>query len=179
MKKFNVTIKSEEFTMTLPTSLKEITSDYLLNITDNVVVSPYHALIAVVYRTKLMEIVNSAKKSRAMATAIVPLFVKANLGDNIEKSSADVFSQMNPSDKIVIAGSDIERGYQIMCPANDITFERLVLVYNNDADFAKAIITDQTYYYFVDFKLVPINDIKGFYKNDVKTFDNPFKMNKG
>ena len=34
---------------------------------------------------------------------------------------------------------------------------------------------DQNYYYFLDFKLVPITDIKGFYSRDKEEpFVNPF-----
>ena len=86
-----------------------------------------------------------------------------------------MFDKISCGDKIIIAGTNIELGHHIVCSKNFITIENIIRIYNSDNDFAKCIMLDQNYYYFLDFKVVPIVDIKGFYskKND-DTFINPF-----
>ena len=175
MKKFKVTDGSSEFLMSLPTKISEITSDYLLSVTEDITVAPYHAIVATIYRCKLPEVISQSKKSRAMAIAIVPIFVKCTLGDNLEESTKNMFDNIKCGDKIIIAGTDLERGYQLSTPKNLITIDNIVKIYKYDNEFAKGVMADQNYYYFVDFKLVPINDIKGFYEpSNVAAYVNPF-----
>lgn len=174
MKEFIVSNGREKFKMILPTSIKEITNEYLTSVTEQVYIAPYHAVVAIVYRCKLPEIISSSKKSRALATAIVPLYVKGK-GDNFGEDDLDILKNIKTGNKLIIAGTDIERGYAVTCPNNFITIDNIVKIYNSDNNFAKEVMIDQNYYYFVDFKLVPINDIKGFYKDSVDTkFINPF-----
>ena len=175
MKEFKVTDGKQEFILRLPTRLSEITSDYLTAVTRDIVVAPYYAVIATVYRCKLPEVISSNKKSRAMAVAIVPLFVKANLPLETGKPTYDLISDIKAADKIIISGTDIERGYQLSTPKNLITIDNIVRIYGHDNAFAKEVMIDQNYYFFVDFKLVTINDIKGKYNESNPTeFVNPF-----
>lgn len=175
MKEFIIGEGKEGFKINLPTKLSEITEDYLKGVTDNIIIAPYYAVIATVYRCKLPEVISSNKKSRAMAIAIVPIFVKANLNGKIEDGLLEVFNNLKCGDKIVICGSDIERGYHLSVPNNFITLDNIVKIYNEDEGFAKVVMPDQNYYYFVDFKLVPINDIKGKYSSAKPAdFINPF-----
>ena len=175
MNQFKVTDGSSEFLMNLPTKISEITEDYLLSVTEDIVVAPYHAIVAVIYRCKLPEVISTNKKSRAMAIAIVPTYVKSNLPLETEKPTFDLIAGIKCGDKIVIAGTDLERGYQLSVPKNLITIENIVKIYNHDNNFAKDVMRDQNYYYFVDFKLVPITDIKGYYKpSNPAEYVNPF-----
>ena len=175
MKEFKVTDGCSEFLLNLPTKISEITSDYLKDVTDDIVIAPYHAIVATVYRCKLPEVISSNKKSRSMAVAIVPVFVKANVTLNLEKEMLSMFNELNAGDRLIIAGTDLERGHQLSTPKNFITIDNIIKIYNHDNNFAKGVMTDQNYYYFVDFKLVPINDIKGFYKvSNPAEYINPF-----
>ena len=175
MKEFIVTDGKQDFTFKLPTKISEITGDYLKAVTDHIVIAPYYAVIASVYRAKLPEVISSNKKSKGMAVSITPLFVKANVPIETEKPTSDMLNLINPADRIIIAGTDIERGYQLSTPNNMITLENVIKIYNNDNNFAKDVMIDQNYYLFVDFKLVPITDIKGKYElNKPNEFVNPF-----
>lgn len=175
MKEFTVTDGKQDFAFRLPTSINEITGDYLKAVTDHIVIAPYYAIIASVYRAKLPEVISSNKKSKGMAVSITPLFVNVNLNCNIEEGIHELFNQLKPSDRIIIAGTDIERGYQLSTPNNMITLENVVKIYNEDDAFAKIVMADQNYYFFVDFKLVPITDIKGKYNmSNSADFINPF-----
>ena len=175
MKEFNINDGSKKFTFRLPTSIKEITNDYLLSVTDDIHVAPYHAVIATIYRCKLAEVIASNKKSRAMAIAIVPTFVKASITDKLEIDTINMFANLSCGDRLIIAGTDIERGYHLATPKNLITIDNLIKIYNTDKDFAKSTFADNNYYYFVEFKLVPITDIKGYYKTtNNEPFVNPF-----
>ena len=175
MKEFIIGEGSNGFKMNLPTSLNEITEDYLNGVTSHIHIAPYHCIVALVYRCKLPEIISTARKKKDLATAIVPLFVKANITLSNSSKTFEMFAQMQTGDKLVIAGTDIERGYHLTCPKNFITIDNVVRIYNSDSNFAKGVMMDQNYYYFVDFKLVPINDIKGFYSREKDdSFVNPF-----
>ena len=175
MKDFIVNDGKKEFTFRLPTKITEITSDYLKAVTDDIVIAPYYAVVASIYRVKLPEVISTNKKSRSMAISIVPVFVKANLDGVVEEGTKQLFEQINPADRIIIAGSNIERGYQLSTPKNLITMDTVVKIYNNDNKFAKEVMIDQNYYFFADFKLVSITDIKGKYNiNNSSDFVNPF-----
>lgn len=178
MKNFIVTNAiGKKVNLNLPTHLDEIiVPDYLKDVTEIVELLPYQALVGIIYRNKILEIVNSSKKSRALATTIVPVFVKANIPNN-DDYNFNKYHEIKIGNKLIIAGSDIERGYGIICPRNFITIENILRIYNSNADFAKKAITDQDYYYFLDFKVVPINDIKGFYTDVKSTFNSPFISN--
>jgi hypothetical protein len=175
MKEFTVTDGKQDFAFRLPTKISEITSDYLKAVTDDIVIAPYYAVIASIYRAKLPEVISTNKKSKAMAVAIVPVFVKANLNGTIEDGIIEMFNQLDAADRIIIAGTDIERGYQLSTPKNMITMENVIKIYNHDNNFAKEVMIDQNYYFFVDFKMVPITDIKGKYNmSNPADFINPF-----
>ena len=175
MKEFTVTDGKQDFAFRLPTKISEISGDYLKAVTDDIVIAPYHAIIATIYRAKLPEVISSNKKSRAMAVTITPLFVKANLNGELEAGTVALFNQLEAADRIIIAGSDIERGYQLSTPKNMITLENVIKIYNHDNNFAKEVMIDQNYYFFVDFKLVSITDIKGKYNmSNPANFINPF-----
>lgn len=175
MKEFTVTDGKQDFAFRLPTKISEITGEYLKAVTEHITIAPYYAVIATVYRAKLPEVISSNKKSKAMAVSITPLFVKANLPLETEKPTFDMISTINSSDRIIIAGADIERGYQLSTPRNMITLDNVIKIYNHDNAFAKEVMIDQNYYFFVDFKMVPITDIKGKYSLSNPTeFINPF-----
>lgn len=175
MKEFIIGEGKEGFKMNLPTSLKEITEDYLLGVTNDIKVAPYYAVVALIYRCKLPEIISTAKKKKDLATAIVPVYVKSVIPDTSEKETLDMFNNMSCGDKIIIAGTSLELGNHLTCPKNFITIDNMVRIYNTDTNFAKGVMLDQNYYYFVDFKLVSVADIKGFYHKGSNTdFINPF-----
>lgn len=175
MKEFTVTDGKQDFTLKLPTKISEIAGDYLKAVTDDIIIAPYYAVIASIYRAKLPEVISSNKKSKAMAVTIVPVFVKANVPLETEKPTYDMLSLIKPADRIIIAGTDIERGYQLSTPKNMITLDNIIKIYNHDNGFAKEVMIDQNYYFFVDFKLVPITDIKGKYNmSNPADFVNPF-----
>ena len=175
MKEFIIGEGSNGFKMNLPTSLNEITEDYLRGVTNHIRIAPYHCIVALVYRCKLPEIISTARKKKDLATAIVPLFVSANPTVNSEKETINMFAAMKTGDKLIIAGTDLERGYHLTCPKNFVTIDNVVRVYNSDSNFAKGVMMDQNYYYFLDFKLVTITDIKGFYSREKEEpFTNPF-----
>ena len=175
MKEFTVTDGKQDFAFRLPTKISEITGEYLKDVTNDIVIAPYYAVIASVYRAKLPEVISSNKKSRGMAVSITPLFVKANVPLETEKPTFDMLADIKAADRIIIAGTDIERGYQLSTPLNMITLENVIKIYNHDNNFAKDVMIDQNYYFFVDFKLVPITDIKGKYNmSNPADFINPF-----
>jgi hypothetical protein len=178
MKEFIIGEGENGFTMNLPTKLNEITEDYLFGVTKHIRVAPYHAIVAMVHRCKLPEIISTAKKRKDLATAVVPIFVCAVVPSDAGEDTCNMFSEIKCGDKIIIGTTSLEMGNHLTCPKNFITVDNIVRIYNSDNNFAKGVMIDQNYYYFVDFKLIPINEIKGFYsRGNDDTFINPFIIN--
>lgn len=174
MKEFIIGKGESGFTMNLPTSLSEITEDYLLGVTNEVKIAPYHCVIAMVYRCKLPEIISTARKKKDLATAVVPLYVKSVVPEGAGAETKEMFNNMKCGDKVIIGVTSLEIGNHVVCPKNFINIDNIIRIYQSDDTFAKGVMMDQNYYYFVDFKLVPINEIKGFYHRDKEPFINPF-----
>lgn len=174
MKEFIIGEGDNGFKMNLPTKLNEITEDYLLGVTSGIHIAPYHAVIAMVYRCKLPEIISTARKKKDLATAVVPIFVKCEVPRE-DDYDINIYRDIKCGDKLIIGTTSLEIGNHLTCPKNFITIDNVVRIYNSDANFAKGVMIDQNYYYFVDFKLVPINEIKGFYSRETDdSFVNPF-----
>lgn len=159
MKEFNVSGRYGNYNITLPTKLEEITPEYLNGVTSGVVIAPEHSLIAIVSREKLAVILNASKKREAIATSVLPLFVKSG------ETEFDFIKHIETGQKLIMASSDLGRGYHVICPDNKITVEGIIKICADDKELSKTIFIQQDYLYFVDFKLIPNCDIKGAYSN--------------
>ena len=155
MKTYKVNGKFGKYTLNLPTSIEEVTPDYLLDVTSELSIAKGYSLIAIVYREKLAVILNSAKKQQTLNTAVIPVFVKH--GD----TEHAFIETLSAGDKVVITGTNIARGVHIAAPNNELNIDRIVSICEGDMNIYKDALVSSEYLYFVEFKLVPDYDIYG------------------
>ena len=170
MLKFKTNGKAGAFELNLPTSLSEITSDYLKDVTSDIQVADNYSLIGICYREAFSTIIfaNTTKKKN-LTTAIVPLFIKSG------KASTDFINNIEVGDKLIIAPSQIALGHHIAAPRNLITINNILNCVEGDTRIYQEALKEAKQCYFLEFKLVPNVDIVGVYKDDNATHEaNPF-----
>lgn len=152
--------------LVLPTSLDEITLDYLNAVTKHVNLAPNYALVAVcIAATPFVRCDRNPKQSDG-ARAIFRIVRK-----NDPKSAIDAY----PGETIISAGTEVMTGIETTCPKNIISTSKvgaMIMSCGKDASGRniKNPYTDltnpisSTTVYTVDFKTVPLNSIHGSYR---------------
>lgn len=175
MVKFPVNGKDGRVVITLPSNLSEITPDYLNDVTSDVEVADNYALIGVCYKDKLFNIIAASRKNQPTNIATVPIFIKGTFSEQ-----SHLTDNLKTGNKIIISGSQISLGYHVACPRNKLTINNfLYYVENDNTAYHKAATTfKDTYVYFLEFKIVPLCDIVGVYKEGegTKLENNPFEV---
>ena len=171
MKTFSLETENRVYDFKFPTSLSEITAEYLDNVTANVVVADNYTLVGIVYHETLGSVILARKQSKKTITSgVVPIFIKAGNTDNGFIKSAKC------KDKLIIASSQLSLGHHVAAPANTISLDYFIKTLDKDNTVAKRY--NNTYgqeeCYFIEFKLVPNCDIVGFYDTKDNKFHNPY-----
>ena len=102
-----------------------------------------------------------AKKS--FTAGVIPIFIRSGKSDNNFLDSAKL------RDKLIIPSSDLALGHHVTCPNNSLSLDVFIRYLDKDSTVASRYHNTygDVHCYFIDFKLVPNNAIKGFYANDV------------
>lgn len=174
MKEFQLINGSKEINFNFPTSLKEISSEYLLGITKNVHVGENYSLVALAYHERLSAVIIARKQSKKNITGgVIPIFVKA--GETINK----FIHSAKCGDKLIIASSQLSLSHHVAVPKNPLSLDYFINILDHDVNIAKRY--DNAYggdeCFFVDFKIVPNCDIVGFYDNEENKFDTSSYLN--
>lgn len=166
----NVKLESSNTTLHLPTSIKEITNDYLNAVTNNITVAPNYSLVALVYKDKLSNIILATKQNKNIATRVVPVFVKRDVNEKNE-----FIKTINTGNVIIVSPSDIEIGNHVNCPNNSLSIGRVTDMIQKDPTISKKALAFPEIVCFVEFKLIPNCAIKAkVTETDQTTFINPF-----
>lgn len=166
----NVTLEKSDVTLHLPTSIKEITNDYLNAVTSNITVAPNYSLIALVYKDKLSNIILATKQNKNIATRVVCLYVKRDINEKSE-----FIKTINTGDVVIVSPSDIEIGNHVNCPNNSLSIGRVTNMIQNDPAISKKALAFPEIVCFVEFKLIPNCAIKAkVTETDQTTFIDPF-----
>ncbi len=165
-----ITIKSKSanYGINIPTAPEEISKEKLNKLTENFKLPQYYCVVALRYRITLFELcMNSRGKGRKQLVSVVPILAKKN---DKELPFAEV------GDRILIDGSEIERGSHLNINTC-ITPDKISNYILNDDELNKASINhsltgkeDDTIY-CLEFKVIPINSVKGSIIGNV---DDPF-----
>lgn len=172
MKEFIVKTKMSEVKFNFPTNLKELSSEYLLQVTSNIVVAPNYSLIGIVYHERLANIIitcNNKKKNASIG--VIPIFIKTGAGDTSIVDNAKI------GQKLLISNTQLQLAHHCAVPANRLTIDYFANVL--DAALYKDLYqtavqdADQSEVLFVEFKIVPNCDIIALYDKPAKV-DNPY-----
>lgn len=168
MDSIKVETREGNYKLNLPTSINEITKEYLTEVTKGVMIADEYSLIAII--SKVSPFAVSTAKTNTVAN-VTPLFVKAGNTNN------DFIQNLNCKDIVVITGSDISLGIHINIKENDLSLSKIQSYLESNISM---IITDfknsnkekniklyqmKTDYYFVSFKLIPNCNIHGTIKS--------------
>lgn len=163
-------------TLNVPTDFGEITKDYIEKCSNEINLAPNHVLICIVYKEQLSLILSANKNpANVRPSIVIPILAKDNA--NVVKDSMDG----DILDKCIISGADLSRGYHVNCKNNELSIKKVCdFVNENDALLKKCIlggsITNKInkefggYCYFTEFKIVPLCDIKGVYKDVAREY---------
>lgn len=170
----NVNGTQGAFTLNLPTSLSDITEEYINNVTSHIEVDTNYTAIGVVFREKLSTLVLASRKNKKNSDiAAIPIFVKAG------KTDSELINKLNVGEKLIIAPSDIMLGHHLSAPANLLTINTVLSIMEGDVDVYNKVIGIQEPCYFIEFKLVPNCSIHGAYKACCNNYINPFVVRTG
>lgn len=161
--------KERNIILNIPTSIDEITKEYINNVVGNVKISPNYSLIGIVFRDKLSNIMIARNRNNKNTNIpVIPIFVRAG------KSNDDFINSLNTCEKLIISPSDIMLGHHISAPRNIITINNILDIIDKDKDGYTKVLNISDICYFIEFKLVPNCNIHGSYENINSSYENPF-----
>ena len=170
----NVNGKQGAFTLNLPTTLTDITEEYIYNVTSHIEVDANYTVIGVVFREKLSTLALAARKNKKNSDiAVIPIFVKAG------KTDSEFINNLSIREKLIISPSDIMLGYHISAPRNLLTINTILDIMEGDTEVYNKLIGIQEQCYFIEFKLIPNCNIHGAYKSINNGYNNPFVVKTG
>lgn len=179
MVKFETNGKNGKVIVNLPTSLKEITPEYLGAITDEIAVADNYSLVALCHKEKLSAFIMAGKRKNEISTAVVPIFVKRGTTtdelDNIHHALIPFHPMIEVCDKLLISPTAMSMGLHVNVPMNTLNAGKVIALLEGDKFAYQNAYKIVDPVYFLEFKLIPNNDIIGCYKPKLrKDFDNPF-----
>ena len=172
-----ITIKSEKksYGINFPTSINELTPEILDEITKQVKLPKHYCIVALCFKTRLFDFVVAMNSKKEQAVAIVPLLAKINEEDKVDANA-------NVSDRIILSRSALEMGTHISLPVI-ISTDNARKYFSSDEELTKSIISRRNPIFLdmtkkdniivLEFKIIPVSDIKATVPIDDKGFD-PF-----
>lgn len=146
---FNVELNNGA-TLRLPQSIREITEDYLKEVSNEINVAPNYSLIGLVYKEKLSTILNASKSNKNIATKVTPVFVKRDANE-----SNEFIKNINIGDIMIVAPSDIEIGNHVTLPRNSYSIGRVTSTILKETTIAKKVFEYTEVVCFLEFKIIP------------------------
>ena len=120
----NVNGTQGAFTLNLPTTLSDITKEYITNVTSHIEVDANYTVVGTVFREKLSTLILASRRNKKNSEiSVIPIFVKAG------KTDSELINKLDVGEKLIIAPSDIMLGYHLSTPTNLLTINN-ILNYN-------------------------------------------------
>lgn len=161
MKNLNVKVGVKDVVLNLPTSINEITIDYLNAVTKEVKIEKHYALVALCINEKL-NIMCDAKKKNVDVKGVAIL---VNLNDPNKNMNCIA------GEKLIISPTDLMMGNEVACKNNVLSPSKVISTITSDKSLISSIFSHTETVYLVSFKLVPLSSIHGSYSNDELEFD--------
>lgn len=170
MKDFEVVTRYRKYHFHFPTSLDEITADYLNDVTSNVHIAANYSLVGIVYHEKLFDLIIARKQAKkSFSAGVVPIFIRAGETDSKFIKSATC------KDKIITQSINLNLSYHVAAPQNTLSIDYFMRAIDGDPNLSRRYNNDygKEECFFVEFKLVPNNEIVGFY-TEIEPVDSPY-----
>ena len=162
-----ITLKSKNanYSINVPTDKSELDGETISQLLSNITLPKHYCVIALRYKVSLFELVFSQRSSsqKKPMVSVVPLMGKVN--------KDDVTFEVNPGDRVLIDGADIERGTHLGVNTA-ITVSNITNYIVSDEELIKKCLnrekkdsTDDIY--CLEFKIVPVNALHGKVFGDI------------
>lgn len=187
---------SKNYSINLPTDLKEITPEILDTVTKDIELPPYYCIIALCFQVKLMNVAININGSKEQQVSVIPMLAKISEEDS-KKVNAKV------GYKVIMDRSSLERGSHLRISTmvgsdnvknfireDETLRQRLVkggdgsepkdlakIVTLSKKDVNKSVESMSPQVYILEFKVVPVNDITATVPVDHRVVD-PFKISR-
>ena len=174
MKQFAVKTKDgHEVNFDFPTSISEISEDYLIKISNALHVADNYSLVALCYSERLSTVILTARTAKQNARIkVTPIFVKAG------NCTIPFIREGKMKQRVVTMQSQLSLGVHVNLPYHKLTLDFFAKVVKDAEDkdiYEKELAKgDDRECIFLEFKVIPNSDIMGFLDVDVPTIDNNY-----
>lgn len=152
----NVEGSGKSRVLNLPTTIDEITLDYLNGVTSDVRIEPNYALVALLVSDKLSVLCVPNNKKNIDVKAIAVL---------VRTNDPHEYSEAKTGEKLICAPTDIMMGHEVTSPRNVLSPSKVAKLITSDKALLSKIYSYTEPVWLTTFKLVPLNAIHGSYKN--------------
>lgn len=168
-----VTLTNEKrhYSVTLPTSMKELNMENLLKLVENVTLNEHYLIVGLVQKFTTMNLaLLSGKKNGDVVASVTPIFIKSN--DPNSKIKATL------GDRIISSRSDLERSIHL--PINSGISSATLTQIIEDMQSVRTLLTNGmcddegkkiNELICVEFKILPLTGVYAVVNKDVKIKD--------
>ena len=166
--------KIADYAINVPTEREEITVESLGALLENVQLAKYYCIVAMIYEDTLFGVMNRKED----VVTVIPILAKIN-----DEDAASTGGRVGA--QLIIDRTSLERGNHLHIKNNIISPAHLSKYILADKGLAMSIGNGtfgqnqghrlRTPVYMVEFKIIPINDIKAMIDTNVIAENNPFK----
>ena len=166
--------KIADYAINVPTEREEITPEALGALLENVKLAKYYCIVAMIYKDTLFGVINRKQE----VVTVTPVLAKIS-NEDASSTGGQIGAQL------IIDRTSLERGNHLHIKNNIISPTHITNYINADRGLAASIGTGtfgqnqghklSTPVYMVEFKIIPVNDIKAMIDRNVITENNPFK----
>lgn len=167
--------KVADYAINVPTQREEITPEALGALLENVQLAKYYCVVAMIYKDTLFGVMNRQSE----VVTVIPVLAKIG-SEDASSTGGQVGAQL------IIDRTSLERGNHLHIKNNIISPTHISDYIRNDRGLAMSIgngtfgqnkgHTLTTPIYMVEFKIIPVNDIKAMIDKNVILDANPFKV---
>lgn len=160
MKQIKVKAQGKVTTFNLPTSMDEISNDFLTKVGESIDIAEHYTLVGIVCYNKINDLILAGKsKAKSSDIGVIPIFVKGK--------ELQTIMDVKLGQKLLITSNNIELGVRVAVPSNPLNLSRFMDVITSRVN---GVFPELEYdnehndtVYFVEFKLIPNRDINGIY----------------
>lgn len=162
-------VEAGKFNLNLPTSLSEISNEYLKSITDDITIAEHYALIAISYKAKLIDLLMTANNKKPINTVATYSFIKANVTKDSFLSTIPVGT------KLIVNDDQVNLYKPINIPTNVLSIKNILNHTVGDKVLYSKTMSIHDDIYCLEFSIVPMIDILGTTnQNNESNVDNEF-----
>lgn len=166
--------KLKDYSLLIPTSVKEITPEHYEAMLNSLILQDHYCVIALVHKIKLFSLASVVNAKNPPTVEVVPIIAK------VCTPNEDIKERLKIGYRAVINRSSLEMGTYYNSAGNDITLTVVNNFIDDDKELRNDIITGDYFKEegkaiidsknaspkccFVEFKIVPINNVIGAYE---------------